>query len=101
MLVEVMGMEVQGLIGKCSKARCLYMKDAILILQWTFGKDELAACDNQPLAFIESRRHDNVGDAGLVFHRQEDKAHGCAGSLPSDDAARRPYKLDRKSTRLN
>lgn len=69
---------------------CLYMDDAVLILQCTFGKDELAACNHQPLPLIEVGRDDDIGDASFVFHRQKNKSHSRTGPLTSDDAASRP-----------
>src|SRR6266702_2777597 len=85
--------DLQRLIRESSEMRGFHMNDAVLILQWTFGKDELAACDDQPLPFVKVGRYDDVGDAGLVFHRQEDEPHGRPRTLPGDHAARRPYKL--------
>ena len=69
------------------------MNHAILILQRAFCKDELAACDDQALPFIQIGCDDDIGDAGFVLHRKKDEPLGCAGPLPCDDAACGPHKF--------
>ncbi len=63
------------------------MNHAILVLQVPFGEDKFAARDHEPVAFVQVRSDDHVGDAGFVFHRDEDKTMCCAGPLSGDNAS--------------
>src|SRR5258708_21112503 len=76
---------LQSLIGERSQTHSFHMNDAVLILQWAFSLNELSACDDQPLTFIQIRRNDDIGNSCLVFHRQEDEAHRWSGALPRND----------------
>jgi hypothetical protein len=91
--VKVMGADPQCLIEESVEPRCLYMNHAVLVLQWAFREDELAACDNQALSLIQIGCDDDIGDASFIFHRQKDESLCCTGTLPGDDAAGGPYEF--------
>jgi hypothetical protein len=60
---------------------------AVLVLKRAFDDQESAACDNASITLENIRGNDDVGDAGFVFEREEDKALGGAGALPGDYTA--------------
>ena len=66
----------------------LHGYDTVLMLQYTLDEQERLPDDRHPLAIEEVRADDDVGDAGLVLERQEDKAFRGAGTLARDDHAR-------------
>ena len=60
------------------------MEDSVLILERFFDKEEFAAANHESVAVVEIGRDNHVGNAGLVFHRDEDEHCGCTGPLPRD-----------------
>ena len=79
--MEVMRPHFQRAIRKSGQPSGLHMNHIVLILKWTFDQKELAARHHKPVAFVEIRRDDDVGNAGLILHRNEDKALRCAWPL--------------------
>ena len=85
--MEVVRPNLDGIICKGYKAHGFHMDDVVLILQWPFDQQEAAAGDGDHIPLIKVWRDDDVGDAGLVFHGEEDEAFRCSGALTGDDAA--------------
>jgi hypothetical protein len=63
------------------------LRDAVLILEWSFDHEESAARDDDAILLKDVGREDDVGDAGFVFEREKDEALGGAWALAGDDAA--------------
>src|SRR5665213_4009237 len=61
------------------------MHNAVLILELAVNLEELSSRHQDALAFVELGMDDDVGDAGFVFHGQEDEAQGRAGTLTGYD----------------
>ena len=88
-----MGAQCKRAIGKSHQSSRFHMNHAILILQGSFDNQEFAARDNQTLPLIQVGRDDDIGNAGFIFHREEDETLCRAGPLPRNDAARCPHEL--------
>ena len=86
-------MHLQCLIEHRAQANGLHVDHAILILQRTFRYDEFASRHYQALPLIEVRRHDDIRDSGLIFHRDEDETLGSTRTLPCDDETGRRYEF--------
>lgn len=80
-------------VGQSGQADCFDVDHVVLILEWAFNKQKLAARDHQSILVIEVGRDDDVRNARLVLHRNEDKLFRGAGPLASDDAAGHADKL--------
>jgi hypothetical protein len=84
--MEVMRLHFESTVGKSGQARCFDVDDIVLVLKRPFDEKKLTTRD-QPIAIIEIGRNDNISDARLVLHRNEDESFRCARSLTGDDAA--------------
>jgi hypothetical protein len=72
-------------IVACNIERCdplrFHVNYAVLILEQTFDRKESGACDDDAVTFKNVGSEDNVGDAGLIFKREEDEPFGGAWTL--------------------
>ena len=62
------------------------MDYAILMLERAFNAHEPAARNDHAILFERVGGENNVGDAGFVFKRKEDKTFGGPRALPCDHA---------------
>ncbi len=69
-----------------------HVDHAILILQRTFYPEKPAARDDDAIALEGIRGNDDVGDAGFIFERKEDKPLGGSRTLPGDYTACNAHK---------
>ena len=77
--------------------------DPIGMLHAAFDEQEGLLGDDQSPSFEEERRDNGIGDACFIFKTDEDKAIGCARSLPANHIAchadelpiARPWKIRR------
>jgi hypothetical protein len=65
----------------------------VQILKDTFNQQELATREGQTVALVAIRRHDHIGDASLIVHRQRDEFLCRAWALPGKHAPCGPHKL--------
>ena len=62
------------------------MNHALLILERPFDPEKAAARNYDAVLLENVRGKDDVGDAGFIFKREEDKALRGAGALAGNDA---------------
>jgi len=87
--MKIMRAQFHHTIEQRNEPRRLHMNYPILILQNALRQQKLASHDGQPLPFVEIGRHDDVRNAGFIFHREEDKTLGRTGPLACNDTPRR------------
>src|ERR1700744_5020956 len=85
--VEVVGANFEGAVGAGGKSHSFNVDDVVLILQGAFDQQEAAAGDEQAVAVVQVGSNDDIGDAGFVFHGDEDEAFSGARALAGDDAS--------------
>jgi hypothetical protein len=49
------------------------MNHIVLVLKRPFNQQEPASGDHYPVSVVEIWRHNHIGDARLIFHRNEDE----------------------------
>ena len=85
--MKIVRPDFQGAIRQSSQACRFHMNHVVLILQRSFDEQKSAARHHQPVALVKIGRDDHVGDARLIFHRDEDETFCRTRPLPRDDAA--------------
>jgi hypothetical protein len=85
--VEVVGADFEGGGLEGFQGLGFDVDDSVLILELAVDFKEFGSGDEEALALLELGRDDDVGDAGFIFHGEEDEAHGGAGALAGDDAS--------------
>lgn len=82
-----MGADVGGGDVDGADAMGFHMDDAVLYLQCAFDVEEARARNEDAFALEEVGGDDDVGNAGFVFHGEEDEAFGGAGALTGNYAS--------------
>ena len=68
---------------------CSHVDHAVLILKRAFDTQELSARDRNAIPFVEIGMDDGIGNSGLIFETQEDKAGRRSEALPRNHPLRR------------
>lgn len=76
----------------------LYVDYAVLILKFAFDQQKFAASDDQAVSIIEVGCNDHIGNARLVFHRDENESLRGTRTLSSDNTIR--VTIVRRSLRI-
>ena len=89
--MEVVGAHVCGCDVDGTDAVRFDVDDAALDLEDSFDIEEAGTRDDDAIALEEIGSDDDVGDAGFVFHGQEDEAFGSARALTRDNTSGDAY----------